>query len=125
MTPRTVMIVDDDQDIREILAEILTDAGYTVVPSVNGSDALTKLHQVTPSLILLDLNMPVMDGIAFRHAQRRDPRFSAIPTVVMSAIHKMHEQIADLGVADALAKPVNLNDLMRVVERYAGLPAAG
>jgi CheY-like chemotaxis protein len=114
------MVVDDDQDIREILTEILTDAGYTVVPSVNGSDALAKLREVTPSLILLDLNMPVMDGIAFRHEQRQDPRYAAIPTVVMSAVHKMNEQIAGLAVADALAKPVNLKDLMRVVARYCG-----
>jgi CheY-like chemotaxis protein len=120
MTARTVMVVDDDQDIREVLTEILTDAGYTVVPSVNGSDALAKLGQVTPSLILLDLNMPVMDGIAFRHEQQQDPRFAAIPTVVMSAVHKMDEQVAHLGIADALAKPVNLNDLMQVVSRYCG-----
>jgi CheY-like chemotaxis protein len=118
MTKATVMVVDDDQDIREILTEVLSDAGYDVVPSTDGSDALTKLRDATPSLILLDLNMPIMDGVEFRQMQRKDPAKAKIPTVVMSAVHGMNERIANLAVDGALAKPVNLKDLMQVVERY-------
>jgi CheY-like chemotaxis protein len=124
MTKATVMVVDDDQDIREILTEVLSDAGYDVIPSTDGSDALTKLRDATPSLILLDLNMPIMDGVEFRQLQRQDPTTAKIPTVVMSAVHSMNERIAHLAVDGALAKPVNLKDLMQVVERYCLKPGA-
>ncbi len=117
---RLVMVVDDDQDIREIISEVLSDAGYSVVTASNGAEALELLEGGRPSLILLDLNMPVMDGAAFRRAQREDAALAAIPTVVMSAVHQMLERIADLGVNDALAKPVSLRQLMQVVERYCG-----
>jgi CheY-like chemotaxis protein len=121
IVPPTVMVIDDDLDIREIITEILTDAGYEVVPSSNGVDALDKLRTVTPSLILLDLNMPIMDGVAFRRAQCKDPVASRIPTVVMSAVHAMQERVADLGVNEALTKPVNLKQLLDVVARYCGV----
>jgi CheY-like chemotaxis protein len=117
-TNHCVMVVDDDQDIREILAEALSDAGYRVVTAKNGAEALEILTNVKPSLILLDLNMPIMDGIAFRHAQRLDPAVARVPTVVMSAVHRMRERIADLAVDDALEKPITLKQLFDVVERY-------
>ncbi len=118
----TVMIVDDDEDIREIVGEILGDASYDVVAARNGREALDQLASTTPQLILLDLNMPVMDGIAFRHAQRADARFAKIPTVVMSAIHQMQQRIADLGFEHAMAKPVDLKELLRVVARFTRSP---
>ena len=117
-TKVSVMLIDDDPDIREILSEILSDAKYSVVTSSNGAHAMELLEQVTPSLILLDLNMPVMDGVEFRQRQRKDARLSSIPTVVMSAVHQMRERVADLDVDDALSKPVDLKDLLRIVGEY-------
>lgn len=114
------MVVDDDQDIREILSEILGDAGYLVVTASNGAKAFEMLKTVTPSLILLDLNMPVMDGFEFRRAQRADPVAGLVPTVVISAVHQMKERIADLAVDDALEKPLNLKQLLAVLARYCG-----
>jgi CheY-like chemotaxis protein len=114
------MLVDDDQDIREVLSEILTGAGYATVTASNGAEALEILKSVKPFLILLDLNMPVMDGFDFRRVQRSDPAVAQIPTVVMSALHHMRERIAGLAVDDALAKPVDLEDLFRVVEHHCG-----
>jgi CheY-like chemotaxis protein len=112
------MVIDDDEDIREILTEILTDAGYEVLASRNGVEALAALEHARPCLILLDLNMPVMDGVEFRHAQRRHPIAALIPTVVMSAVHSMKERIAGLGIETALQKPLKLKQLMEIVNQY-------
>jgi CheY-like chemotaxis protein len=113
-----VMVVDDDRDIREIVADVLGDAGYSVITAINGADAIELLAKVTPSLILLDLNMPVMDGFEFRRAQRGNPALAKIPTVIMSAVHRMKEKVEELAVDDTLEKPVVLKDLLGVVARF-------
>jgi CheY-like chemotaxis protein len=113
-----ILVVDDDLDIREIVSEVLTDAGYAVATARNGFEALELLKKLKPSLILLDLNMPLMDGVEFRHRQKQDPALFRIPTVVMSAMDQMQGRIAELGVEAALAKPMELRRLLEVVERY-------
>ena len=119
-TSTSVMVVDDDQDISDILSEILTRAGHSVVTARNGVEALEKLKSVRPALILLDLNMPVMDGFEFRRLQRLDPAVAQVPTVIMSALYQMRERIAHLGVDDALEKPIALERLLQVVEHFCG-----
>jgi CheY-like chemotaxis protein len=119
----SIMVVDDDEDIRAVLSEVLTECGYTAVTAANGAEALEALKTVRVSLILLDLNMPVMDGFEFRRMQRIDPDAVQIPTVVMSALHRMRERIVDLAVEDALEKPVDLEHLLQVVKRYCGSPS--
>ncbi|HVJ89139.1 MAG TPA: response regulator [Labilithrix sp.] len=114
----SVLVVDDDDDIREVIAEILIDSSYTVVTARNGVEALELLEVTIPALIILDLNMPVMDGVAFRRLQQQHPELARIPTIAMSAVYRMQEQIADLGFQHALAKPVELRDLLEVVARY-------
>jgi CheY-like chemotaxis protein len=115
----SVLLVDDDLSIREVLVEILEDQGFSVATASNGAEALTLLGGIRPDLILLDLNMPVMNGSEFRKAQRSDPSLREIPTVVMSAVDRMPDQIADLAVSETLAKPVPLHDLLAVVERHS------
>lgn len=113
-----VLVVDDDLDIREIVSEVLTDAGYKVIVASNGEIALRLLETERPALILLDLNMPVMDGIEFRRRQRASASLARIPTVVMSAMHQMRDRIAGLEVEEALAKPVELRRLLEVARRF-------
>jgi CheY-like chemotaxis protein len=113
-----ILVVDDDIDIREIVSEVLTDVGYSVATARNGFEALELLKKLRPSLILLDLNMPLMDGIEFRHRQKEDPVLLRIPTVVMSAMDQMQGRIAELGVEAALTKPMELRSLLEVVERF-------
>lgn len=112
-----VMIVEDDLDVREALAEILTDNGYSVVTVANGLQALAALKTgPCPSLILLDLMMPEMDGFAFRAAQQRSPLHAAIPVVVISAVRDVIPKASELEAAGALRKPVQLKALLDVVE---------
>jgi CheY-like chemotaxis protein len=113
-----VLIVEDDEALREALTETLADAGYRVVVATNGKEALERLRApdaTMPSLILLDLMMPVMDGWQFRAEQRRDPVLAAIPVCVLSAAG----QAASNVTADCfLPKPTSLDMLLETVARF-------
>jgi CheY-like chemotaxis protein len=116
---RSILIVEDDLDLREALSEVLRDEGYTVAMAADGQEALDHLRrQSHPSLILLDLTMPVMNGWQFRAAQRQDPDLSGIPVVVLSAGDRLAEQMVPLGITDYVRKPIELSHLLRLIERY-------
>jgi CheY-like chemotaxis protein len=89
MSRKSVLIVDDDLDIREVLAETLEGRGFEVATAANGLDALTVLRRmpVRPSVILLDLMMPIMDGYAFLERRRTDPVLASIPLAIVTAGH--------------------------------------
>jgi CheY-like chemotaxis protein len=114
-----VLVIDDDPDIRWTVAELLEDWGYTVTTAVHGRDALDKLEAgVRPCLILLDLTMPVMNGYEFRQAQRADPAFAEIPTIVLSAAGNLAERAKELAVDNVLRKPIALEQLSSIAERF-------
>jgi len=116
----TILIVDDDAGIRQLLVLFLEHKGYTATTVANGLEALNQLHaaQPLPLLILLDLMMPVMDGATFRLAQLSDSRIAAIPVVVLSAAENIAAQ-APLLTADAyIPKPIEFDSLLQIVEQY-------
>ena len=114
-----ILIVEDDSDLREALSEVLRDEGYAVAMAADGREALDHLRRESrPSLILLDLTMPVMNGWQFRDEQRRDPDLSEIPVVVLSASDRLAEKMGPLGVTDYVRKPIELGQLLRMIERY-------
>jgi CheY-like chemotaxis protein len=111
------MIVDDDEEIRETLADLLSEEGYDVVEAGDGADALHRLHDgALPSVILLDLMMPKMDGWQFHGELRRDPSLASIPVVVMTAAGQRGTNLAD--VREVLHKPFNLDVVLEVVSRF-------
>ncbi len=121
---RAVMIVDDDDAIREALEDVLSDEGYDVVGVSDGQQALDyllgDLHpEKRPSAILVDLWMPVMDGWKFLDALLEDPRFSRIPLVVLTAARD--QRARDLRVAEVLTKPVQLQQVLGALERLTGV----
>jgi CheY-like chemotaxis protein len=83
---KTILIVDDELGIVEVLEFILADAGFTIVSALNGQEALVRLKQATPAVVLLDLMMPVLDGAAVLKRMRDDPQYSAIPVILTSAL---------------------------------------
>jgi CheY-like chemotaxis protein len=115
----TVLVVDDDQDIRETIALILESAGYNVDAAPNGAEALSVLRggSSRPCIVLLDLMMPVMDGGQFRREQQRDPSLADIPVVVLSGDGRVETKAAELGVDAYLRKPIGIDDLLDVVAR--------
>lgn len=115
---KAVLLVEDDIDVREAVADTLDEAGYRVSPARNGQEALDMLRSgaVQPRVILLDLMMPVMDGWQFREEQLRDPALASIPVVALSA----HGGIEALDAAAHLRKPVELKQLLDTVARFFG-----
>jgi CheY-like chemotaxis protein len=116
---RTVLMVEDDPDVRETIAEILADEGYRVVTAEDGREALEQLRAgLRPSVILLDLMMRGMDGFEFRAEQRADPALASIPVVVLTAGRQTTAQEEELGVEMLLRKPIAMADLLAVLGRY-------
>jgi CheY-like chemotaxis protein len=114
-----VLIVEDDEDVRAVLAEVLEAHGFEVWLARNGREALDSLHAGRlPDAIFLDLSMPVMNGFEFREAQRRDPALAVIPTVVLSAASRLRERTAALDVAEVVAKPLGVDELVAVARRW-------
>lgn len=95
--------------------------------AANGRLALEVLAHAEPlpCVILLDLMMPVMNGFEFREAQLADPRIAAVPVVLMTADNHVVEKTARIGAAGALGKPFDIDELIRVVGRFAGRQGAG
>lgn len=114
---KKILIVEDEQDIRESLREVLEDEGFEVKTAVNGKDALAKLesNECVPDLILLDLLMPVMNGLEFRKEQMTRKTHSGIPVVIMSA-DTATEQKASRANAKFLKKPLELDRLFAAIK---------
>jgi CheY-like chemotaxis protein len=114
-----ILIVEDDADQRESLADLLQHEGYRVAKAANGREALQHLRSVEPPcIILLDLMMPVMNGWEFREQQQQDPRLSAIPVAVVTGIRNMVDRVSALGAVGYFQKPVDLDALLETVATY-------
>ncbi len=115
----TVLLVDDHDDVREGLSELLRLEGYTVVTAQNGRDALNQLYQgARPCIILMDLMMPVMAGFEFRQEQREHPEFRDIPIIVYSAIHDLKRVAGHLDAHAYVEKPIMLQNLLALLREH-------
>lgn len=122
---RTVLIVEDNETNREILTELLEDE-YDVLQAENGQDGLEQLvaHAGDVSLVMLDAYMPVRSGFEFLEQKRKDPRFDAIPVIVMTASNAVDDEIRclELGASDFITKPYNvevMKNRMKSLIRHA------
>jgi CheY-like chemotaxis protein len=120
-----VLVVEDDSEIRDSLVEILSDTGYVAHGASNGREALQVLHTLPqlPCFILLDLMMPIMDGITFREKQLADPALAHIPVVVISASRDLDATARALGVIP-MGKPLDLDRLLALAQRLCPGAAA-
>jgi CheY-like chemotaxis protein len=120
-----ILVVEDDDTIRESLVDFLGDNGYPAFGAVHGRDALDQLQasHPAPCLIVLDLMMPVMDGQTFREQQLQNPVLCGIPTVVMSAHRDVEHVAEEVSAVAYLKKPLKLDQLLALVQRHcAGHP---
>jgi CheY-like chemotaxis protein len=110
-----VLVVDDDDTIRRIAFDVLSDEGFEVALADSGTAALESLERERPDVILLDLTMPGMNGRAF-HANL-PPRFLDIPILLLSGSNDVRDAGLELGTAGVIAKPFDLDDLIGAVQR--------
>jgi two-component system, chemotaxis family, chemotaxis protein CheY len=119
-----VLIVEDDADIRDMLAALLSGEGFHAVGAEDGLEALHLLRTVrhrapqTPCLVLLDLKMPRLSGNEFRRAQLGDPTVASVPVAVISGADDIAQRAEALGAVAMVTKPIDVDLLLDVVKRY-------
>ncbi len=115
-----VLIVEDDLDFREHISALIRARGHEVEVAADGEEALLRLHVgKPPSLILLDLMMPEMDGWTFRARMLQDAKLAGLPIAILSGVGSVGNEAQKLHIDHYLGKPVDLPALYRLIERYA------
>jgi CheY-like chemotaxis protein len=115
-----ILVIDDDRDIRDVLSMVLASEGHEVTTAVDGAAGLDRLRVCArPSLILLDMMMPRLDGEGFLRAMRSDPNTADIPVVILTGHPAARQKAAELG-AGYLVKPVELVDLLDLLTAIQG-----
>lgn len=123
MVNNKILLIEDDDSIREITQELLESEGYVVATAANGKTALEQLKSMDtlPCLILLDLMMPVMDGWQFMEQKRMDTKLNAIPVVAFSALEE--RKISAARTDDVIRKPINPDVMIKVIKKYCNVTA--
>lgn len=125
MDCKHVMVVDDDEDIREGITEVLASEGYDVYCATNGKEALEQLNSLPeddlPGCILLDLNMPIMDGKTFIKEIENKRELAEIPVCVASAGRELQNLNLE-HVVERIPKPIDIDQIYEVVHHYCGDP---
>ena len=118
---KTILVVDDEYVICDLLEAVLGDEGYMVVTAGNGEEAWSRLEEFHPDLILCDVMMPVADGRVLCHAVRADVNYRALPFILMSAVGSSNLK-EDCDYSDFLRKPFNLDEIVQIVRAWIGEP---
>jgi CheY-like chemotaxis protein len=120
MINKKILLVEDDEDIRETLRELLEGEGYEVLFAENGQIGLDKLSQtiILPNLILLDLMMPIKDGFQFCAEKDANPKIAHLPVIVMSADGHIRENKQRVNARAYLKKPLDIYEIIEIVEKF-------
>jgi len=121
---KRVLVVDDESTLRDLVAEALREAGFETETAANGVEALTRMQRWLPDVIVLDLMMPRLDGTGFTELMRLNPRFAAVPVLLVTAAYGAAQAADQTGVQALLTKPFELDTLVDAVTKLAGGPAA-
>ncbi|HKV94432.1 MAG TPA: response regulator [Candidatus Angelobacter sp.] len=116
----TILIAEDNAVNRELLREMLEAGDYRVVEARNGQEALTQIEEIEPDLVLLDINMPVMDGFALLRWIREHPKFRRLPVVAVTAyaMKEDRERMLNAGFNGYVAKPIESAALFKEIARF-------
>ncbi len=117
-SPPRVLVVEDDEAVREGLVDLLAGGGYEVLSATQGEEALERLEEFRPEVVLLDLVMPVMDGLSFLAEKNQRPTLAGIPVVVMTAYGDGAGAL-ERDVDALVSKPFDARDVLRVVNHFA------
>ena len=117
---KSILIVEDDADVRGALTAVLEGEGYQVVEAAHGREALQHLRADAAGfcMILLDLWMPVMNGWEFRAEQLKDPTLAEVPVIVVTADHAAAKSATNLAAVEYMTKPIEMDYLLQQVEHY-------
>jgi CheY-like chemotaxis protein len=127
MKPSVVLLVDDNEDCRIIYGSTLRHAGYVVRTADDGLEGLLSAQENLPGLILLDIGMPVMDGMAALEKLKSDPRTAGIPVIAVSArvARDQHDAVLLAGFTEVLLKPIKPAEILATVKRILPIDGDG
>lgn len=116
---KPILVVEDNDDVRQALSVLLQLEGYSVQTATNGSEGLAKLREgPEPCLVILDLAMPSMDGYDFRRQQLQDERLAHIPTIVCSGDGRVADKATELGAVAFYKKPIEIDEFLQLVSAH-------
>jgi CheY-like chemotaxis protein len=117
---RTIMVVEDYDDTRLLLKQWLEGLGYAVLEATNGQEAVDIADRECPDLILMDLDLPILDGIAATQRIRQKPQLERVPIVAVTAYPMSYSHVKAFakGCDEYMRKPIDISELERVVSRY-------
>ena len=120
-----ILVVDDERSIRDVLAQVLGYEGYEVATAKDGVDALQQLQDTRPDCILLDVEMPRMDGFEFARNVRADEATKSIPIIMITSrtADKHRNHALEIGVNEYMGKPYQEDQLLALIKRYTGAAA--
>ncbi|MBC7798627.1 MAG: response regulator [Pyrinomonadaceae bacterium] len=117
--PKTILIVEDYDDTRELMRIALSSSGYNVIEAINGVSAIEKIHEKRPDLIFMDIAMPEMDGITATRIIRNEIEENYVPIICLTAhSQKYYQEAIDAGCDEVITKPFDPSVLMSTVTRY-------
>jgi CheY-like chemotaxis protein len=119
---KTILVVDDEFGILEVLEAILSDAGFKVISAMNGQEAMALLQEEVPDLVIVDFMMPLLDGAGVIKAMRADGRLGRVPVLLASALHEQTISERCTGYDAFLRKPYKTEKLMEEISRLLKLP---
>jgi CheY-like chemotaxis protein len=119
-TPKRVLLVEDFEDSRFSLSKLLQIEGYEVVEAVNGAEAIDLARSSRPDLILMDLTLPVIDGISAARQIKQDERLEGVPIIALSGhdLRELQAKAIAAGCSDYITKPIDFTNLIKVMAKY-------
>lgn len=113
----TILVVDDEFSIIEVLRDVLLDEGYDVITANNGQEGWTCIEKKRPDLVLCDVMMPILDGRELCRRMTEHPRYHSIPLIFMTAVHKSFSQL-DCHYVATIAKPFDIDEVLSLVAHF-------
>ncbi|MBL8269909.1 response regulator [Steroidobacter sp.] len=117
---QTVLVVDDEFGVAEVLQSILEDEGYRVATAINGKQALARLTELTPDLIMLDYMMPILDGTQTLAAIRKHPTLARVPVIMMSSLEEAAVRETCTDYNSFMRKPFRAAAVLKTVAQLLG-----
>jgi twitching motility two-component system response regulator PilH len=120
MTIKDILLVDDSKTELHYLSELLTKRGYSIRTAENGEEAMRKLGEAAPDLILMDVVMPGQNGFQLTRAITRDPRFAEVPVIMCTSKNQETDKVWGMrqGARDYIVKPVNADELVSKIRAF-------
>ncbi len=116
---KDVLVVEDEAYLCELIGDVIESEGHTVRKASNGLEALDRIRERKPQLVLLDLMMPIMDGWEFMEALRANPEWDGMPIVIITAIYDVKRTQEETGARAVITKPFDIDQITEIVQLYA------